>query len=168
MEVTQYPTWLANVVSVSKKDGKIKICVNCRDLNKAIPKDNFIVSSIHILIDNCAKHEMQSFVDCYTGYHQILMDEENVEKTTFTMPWGVYHYRVMSFSLKNAGSTYMRAMTTIFYDMIHKEIEVYVDDVIIKSHESLDHLTHLKKFFNRLCRYNLKLNPAKCAFGHLR
>ena len=71
----------------------------------------------------------------------------------------------MPSGLKNAGATYMRDMKTIFHDMIHKEIEVYVDDVIIKSHESLDHLTYLKKFFDRLRRYNLKLNPSKCAFG---
>ena len=165
VEVTQYPTWLANVVPVAKKDGKIRICVDYRDLNKASPKDNFPLPNIHILIDNCAKHEMQSFVDCYAGYHQILMDEEDAEKTAFITPWGVYHYRVMPFGLKNAGATYMRAMTTIFHDMIHKEIEVYVDDVIIKSRESSDHLTHLRKFFERLRRYNLKLNPAKCAFG---
>nr|XP_019070702.1 uncharacterized protein LOC109120902 [Solanum lycopersicum] len=71
----------------------------------------------------------------------------------------------MPFGLKNAGATYMRAMATIFHDMIHKEIEMYVDDVIIKSRESSDHVTHLRKFFERLRRYNLKLNPAKCAFG---
>ena len=71
----------------------------------------------------------------------------------------------MSFGLKNAGATYMRAMTTIFHDMIHKEIKVYVDDVIITSRESSNHLTHLKKFFDCLLRYNLKLNPIKCACG---
>ncbi|XP_015060443.1 uncharacterized protein LOC107006392 [Solanum pennellii] len=165
VEVTQYPTWLANIVPVATKDGKIRICVNYRDLNKASPKDKFPLPNIHILIDNCARHEMQSFVDCYAGYHKILMDEEDVEKTTFITPWGVYHYRVMPFGLKNAGATYMRDMTTIFHDMIHKEIEVYVDDVIVKSRESSDHLTHLRKFFERLRHYNLKLNPAKCAFG---
>nr|XP_016492595.1 PREDICTED: uncharacterized protein LOC107812075 [Nicotiana tabacum] len=73
----------------------------------------------------------------------------------------------MPFGLKNAGTTYMRAMTTIFHDMIHKEIEVYVDDVIIKSRKSSDHLVDLKNFFYRLRRYNLKLNPTKCAFGVL-
>ena len=73
----------------------------------------------------------------------------------------------MSFGLKNDGATYIMFMTTIFCDMIHKYIEVYVDDVIIKSHESSDNLTHSKKFFDRLHRYNLKLNPAKCAFGEL-
>ncbi|XP_070022254.1 uncharacterized protein [Nicotiana sylvestris] len=71
----------------------------------------------------------------------------------------------MSFGLKNAGATYMRAMTTIFHDMIHKEIELYVDGVIIKSKKATDHMQDLRKFYNRLKRYNLKLNPAKCAFG---
>ncbi|XP_060179912.1 uncharacterized protein LOC132609777 [Lycium barbarum] len=146
-------------------DGKVRVCVDYRDLNKASPKDDFPLPNIHMLIDNCAKHELQSFVDCYAGYHQILMNEEDAEKTAFITPWGVYYYRVMPFGLKNAGATYMRAMTTIFHDMIHKEIEVYVDDIIIKSRKSSDHLTDLRKFFDRLRRYNLKLNPAKCAFG---
>ena len=83
----------------------------------------------------------------------------------FITPWGVYHYRVMSFGLNNAGATYMRAVTTIFHDMFRKEIEVYVDDIKIKSRERSDHLNHLIKFFDRLLHYNLKLNPAKCAFG---
>ncbi|XP_015084196.1 uncharacterized protein LOC107027578 [Solanum pennellii] len=77
VEVMQYPTWLANIVPVAKKDEKIRICVDYIDLNKASPKDNFPLPDIHILIDNCAKHEMQSFLDCNAGYHQILMDEEN-------------------------------------------------------------------------------------------
>ena len=67
--------------------------------------------------------------------------------------------------LKKVGATYMRVMTTIFHDMIYKDIELYVDDVIVKSRESSYHLTHLKKFFDRLRRYNLNLNPAKCVFG---
>ncbi|XP_070008523.1 uncharacterized protein [Nicotiana sylvestris] len=71
----------------------------------------------------------------------------------------------MPFGLKNAGATYMRAMTTIFHDIIHRETEVYVDDVIIKSKKQSDHVKDLRKFFQRLRRYNLKLNLAKCAFG---
>ncbi|XP_070029943.1 uncharacterized protein [Nicotiana sylvestris] len=93
------------------------------------------------------------------------MDEEDAEKTAFITPWGTYCYRVMPFGLKNTGATYMRAMTTIFHDMIHKEIKVYVDDIIIKSIKQSDHVRDLRKFFQRLRRYNLKLNPAKCAFG---
>jgi len=71
----------------------------------------------------------------------------------------------MPFSLKNVGATYMRAMTTIFHDMIHKEIEVYIDDIIIKTKRVADYIENLRKFFDRLMRYNLNLNPAKCAFG---
>ena len=93
------------------------------------------------------------------------MDEEDAEKTAFITPWGIYCYKMMPFDMKNTGATYMRAMTTIFHDMIHKEIEVYVDDVIIKSKRSSDHIADLKKFFDQLRKYNLKLNPAKCAFG---
>ncbi|XP_070058161.1 uncharacterized protein [Nicotiana tomentosiformis] len=161
----RYTTWVANVVHLPKKDGKPKICVDYRDLNKASPKDNFPLPNIHILVDNCAKHEIQSFVDFYARYHQILMDEDHAEKTAFTTPWGTYCYRVMPVSLKNVGTTYMRAMTTIFHDMMHKEIEVYVDDVIIKSNKQVDHMRDLKTFFELLRRYNLRLNPAKCAFG---
>ena len=71
----------------------------------------------------------------------------------------------MPFGLKNAGATYMRAMTTLFHDMVHKEIEVYVDDIVIQSKRSSDHLDDLRKFFERLRMYNLKFNPTKCAFG---
>ncbi|XP_070013524.1 uncharacterized protein [Nicotiana sylvestris] len=92
------------------------------------------------------------------------MDEEDAEKIAFITPWGVYYYKMMPFGLNNVGATYMRAMTTIFHDMIHKEIEVYVDEVIIKSKRATDHIANLRKFFDRLRRYNLKLNPAKCAF----
>ncbi|XP_070031666.1 uncharacterized protein [Nicotiana tomentosiformis] len=101
IRVVRYTTWLANVVLVPKKDGKTRVCVDYRDLNKASPKDNFPLPNIHILIDNCAKHEIQSFVDCYGGYHQVLMDEYDAEKTAFTTPWGTYCYRVMPFGLKN-------------------------------------------------------------------
>ncbi|MCL0154822.1 reverse transcriptase family protein, partial [Klebsiella pneumoniae] len=102
--------------------------VDYRNLNKASPKDNFPLPNIHILIDNCAGREIGSFVDCYAGYHQILMDEEDAEKIAFITSWGTYCYRVMPFGLKNAGATYMRVMTAVFHDMIHKGIEVYVDD----------------------------------------
>lgn len=160
-----YPTWLANIVPVPKKDGMIKICVDYRDFNKASLKDNFFLPNIHILIDKYVKHELHSLVDCFSGYHQIRMHEKDAEKTDFTTPRGVYCYRFMPFGLKNTGATYMKAMTTLFHDMIHKEIEEYVDDIIIKSRKSSKHFDDIRKFFERLWRYSLKLNPAKCAFG---
>ncbi|XP_070020753.1 uncharacterized protein [Nicotiana sylvestris] len=95
----------------------------------------------------------------------VLMDEEDAEKMTFTTPWGTYCYRVMPFSLKNTGVAYMRVMAAIFHNMMHQEIEVYVDDVIIKSRMQDDNVQDLRKFFEYLRKYDLKLNPAKCAFG---
>ncbi|XP_027157539.1 uncharacterized protein LOC113759173 [Coffea eugenioides] len=145
--------------------GEVRVCIDYRDLNKASPKDDFPLPNIHILLDNTAGHEIETFCDCFAGYHQILMAEEDREKTAFITPWGTFCYRVMPFGLKNAGATYQRTMTTLFHDMIHREMEVYVDDIIIKSKRAEDHLVDLKKLFERLRKYNLKLNPAKCAFG---
>ncbi|XP_071920618.1 uncharacterized protein [Coffea arabica] len=99
------------------------------------------------------------------NFPPILMAEEDREKTAFITPWGTFCYRVMPFGLKNAGATYQRTMTTLFHDMIHKEMEVYVDDIIIKSERAEDHLVDLERLFERLRKYDLKLNPAKCAFG---
>ncbi|XP_071918759.1 uncharacterized protein [Coffea arabica] len=163
--VSHYPIWLSNPVPVPKKSGEVRVCVDYRDLNKASPKDDFPLPNIHILLDNTAGHEIETFCDCFAGYHQILMAEEDREKTAFITPWGTFCYRVMPFGLKNAGATYQRTMTTLFHDMIHREMEVYVNDIIIKSKRAEDHLVDLKKLFERLRKYNLKLNPAKCAFG---
>nr|XP_009604454.1 uncharacterized protein LOC104099231 [Nicotiana tomentosiformis] len=87
VKAVRYTTWVENIVPMPKKDGKTRVCVDYMDLTKASPKDNFPLPYIHILIDNCAKHEIQSFMDCYAGYHQILMDKDDAENTTFTTPW---------------------------------------------------------------------------------
>ena len=128
-----YPQWVANIVLVPKKDGKVRMCVDYIDLNKASPKDDFPLPHIDILVDNTAKFKVFSFMDGFSGYNQIKMALEDMEKTTFITPWGTFYYRGMPFGLKNAGATYQRAMTTLFHDLMHKEIEVYVDDMIAKS-----------------------------------
>ena len=109
------------------------MCVDYRDLNRASPKDNFPLSHIDTLIDNTTKHSLFSFMDGFSDYNQIRMASEDMEKTTFLTMWGTFCYKVMPFRLKNAGATYQRAMVTLFHDMMHKEIEVYVDDMIAKS-----------------------------------
>ena len=102
IRVARYSTWLSNVVPIPKKDGKIRVCVDYHDLNRASSNDDFLLPNIHILLDNYAKHEVASFVDCYDGYHQIIINDEDAEKISFITPWGTYCYRVMPFSLKNA------------------------------------------------------------------
>ena len=93
------------------------------------------------------------------------MAPEDMEKTTFVTQWGTFCYKVMPFGLKNAGATYQRAMVALFHDMIHHEIEVYVDDMIARSQTEEEHLDHLQKLFDRLKLYKLRLNPNKCTFG---
>jgi len=165
LAVAQYPQWVANVVPVPKKDGKVRMCVDYRDLNRASPKDDFPLPHIDTLVDNTATSTLYSFMDGFSGYNQIKMAPEDIEKTTFITLWGTFCYKVMSFGLKNAGATYQRAMVTLFHDMMHKEIEVYVDDMIAKSASEEEHLVNLKKLFERLRKYKLRLNPSKCTFG---
>ena len=86
-----------------------------------------------MLVDSTAGHPMFSFMDGSFGYNQILMALEDMEKTSFITEWGTYYYRVMPFGLKNAGATYQRDATTLFHDMMHRDVEVYVDDMIVKS-----------------------------------
>ena len=165
LSVVEYPEWLANVVPVPKKDGKVRVCVDFRDLNKASPKDDFPLPHIDMLVDSTAGHPMLSFMDRFSWYNQILMAPEDVEKTSFITEWGTYCYRVMPFGLKNAGATYQRAATTLFHDMMHKDVEVYVDDMIVKSQGRADHLAALQRFFERIRQFRLRLNPKKCTFG---
>ncbi|KAJ9679424.1 hypothetical protein PVL29_021374 [Vitis rotundifolia] len=165
LSVVEYPEWLANVVPVPKKDGKVRVCVDFRDLNKASPKDDFPLPHIDMLVDSTAGHSMLSFMDGFFGYSQILMAPEDMEKTSFITEWGTYCYRVMPFGLKNAGATYQRAATTLFHDMMHRDVEVYVDDMIVKSRDRSDHLAALERFFERIRQFRLRLNPKKCTFG---
>ena len=111
-----------------------------------------------------AGYEMLSFMDEFSGYNQIRLAEEDQDKTSFTTPWGTYYYVVMPFGLKNAGATYQRAMMAIFYDMIHIDMEVYVDDILVKSRTHSEHPQALAKILQRSREHNLKMNPKKCIF----
>ncbi|XP_077232000.1 uncharacterized protein LOC143865636 [Tasmannia lanceolata] len=133
LEVVEYPEWLANIVPVPKKDGKVRTCVDFRDLNKDTIKSRW--------------------------------HPEDMIKTAFKTEWGTYCYKVMPFGLKNAGATYQRAATTLLHDMMHKEVEVYVDDMIVKAKTREEHVVSLRKFFQRIQKYHLCLNPNKCMFG---
>ena len=144
---------------------QIRICVDFRDLNKACPKDSFPLPIPNILLDNVVGHEMFSFIDGFSGYNQIRMTPEDEEKTAFYTPISVYCYIVMPFGLKNVGATYQRAMQYIFGDMIHEELEDYVDTIIVKSRTRGNHFDVLQKVLQRCRVYNLRLNPRKCAFG---
>ncbi|KAG8472667.1 hypothetical protein CXB51_034555 [Gossypium anomalum] len=164
-EEVKYSEWVANIVPVPKKDEKVRMYVDYRDLNKASPKDNFPLPHIDTLVDNTAGYSLFSFMDGFSGYNQIKMHPDDMDKTTFITLWGTFCYKVMPFGLKNAGTTCQRAMVNLFYDMMHKDIEVYVDDMIAKSRTEKEHIEVLRRLFLRLRKFQLKLNPAKCTFG---
>nr|CAN67851.1 hypothetical protein VITISV_020214 [Vitis vinifera] len=109
--------------------------------------------------------ERDRLIHLLISYLDILMAIEDMEKTTFIIEWGTYCYRVMPFWLKNVGATYQRATTTLFHDMMHRNVEVYVDDMIVKSRGRADHLATLRRFFERIHKFRLRLNPKKCTFG---
>ena len=121
--------------------------------------------SIDQLIDATAGHLMLSFMDAFSGYNQIKLSPEDREKTSFITHRGVYCYKVMPFGLINAGATYQRMMNKIFSGQLGRNMEVYVDDMIVKSMETGAHLEDLKECFETLRVHNMKLNPDKCTFA---
>ncbi|KAI5316920.1 hypothetical protein L3X38_036627 [Prunus dulcis] len=163
-----YADWLANIVPVLKrKTGVVRICVDYRNLNEASPKDEYPMPMADMLIDGAAHNQMLSFMDGNAGYNQIMMAEQDIHKTAFMCPGhiGAFEYTVMPFGLRNAGATYQRAMNSIFHDMIGHSLEVYIDDVVIKSPEEGNHISSLRKAFLRMRQHKLKMNPKKCVFG---
>ena len=119
------------------------MCVDFADLNKACPKDPFSMPRIDQLVDATVGHSRMSFLDAFQGYHKIPLALDDQEKTTFVTPVGNYHYKVMSFGLKNVGSTYQRMMTKMFEPQLGRSIEVYIDDMVVKSKVVFEHVGDL-------------------------
>ena len=122
-------------------------CVDFTDLNKACPKDPFSIPRIDQLVDTTVGYPQMNFLDAFQGYHQIPLALVDQEKTTFVMPTGNYHYKVMPFGLKNVGLTYQRMMTKMFEPQLGKNIEVYIDDMVVKSKTNIEHVNDLGSVF---------------------
>jgi hypothetical protein len=120
-----------------------------RDLNKATPKDEYPMSVTETLINAAVDNKILSFMDGNANYNQIFMALEDIHKTAFRVPGavGLFEYVVMTFGLKNAGATYQRAMNYIYYDLIGKLVEIYIDDVVVKSTSTGGHLEDLRQVF---------------------
>jgi hypothetical protein len=110
IEPIAYPTWLANVVMVQTKSGKWRMCIDFTSLNKVCPKDNFPLLRIDKIVDSAAGYKVMSLLDCFSGYHQIYMKEEDKASTSFIIPFGTYYFARMPEGLKNAGSTFSIAL----------------------------------------------------------
>ena len=129
------------------------MCVDFTDLNKSCPKDSFSLPWVDQLVDATAGREMLSFMDVFSGYNQIPMYEPDQDKTTFTTNRGLYCYKVIPFGLKNAGATYQRLVNKVFKQQIGRTMEVYINDMIIKSVYARDHTGHLRDTFNILRKH---------------
>ena len=163
---TIYVQWLANIVPLMKNNEKLKVCVDFRDLNAATSTDMCIMAIVDILVDSTTNKELLSFIDGFSGYNQILIIVDDISKIAFKCPasLGTSEWLVKPFGLKNAGATYQKAMNAIFHDMLGHHMEIYIDDIVIKSKKADEHVNHSRKGFERMRLHQLKFNPLKCAF----
>src|SRR3954466_10502478 len=141
------------------------MCIDFTNLNKHCPKDHFPMSRIDQIVDSTAGCACLTFLDAYSGYNQIRLKVEDQELTAFITPSGVYCYNVMTFGLKNTGATYQRCMQACLGKQIGRNIEVYIDDIIVKTRDSSSLVDDLRETFDNLERYQIKLNPKKSFFG---
>ncbi|RDX85985.1 hypothetical protein CR513_32758, partial [Mucuna pruriens] len=152
------------MVIVKKSSGKWRMFIDYMNLNKACPKDLYPLPSIDTLVDGASSCDLLSFMDAHSSYNQIWMHPCDKSKTAFIMNEGNICYRVMPFGLKNVGATYQRLMDRIFKEHIGNQLEVYVDEMMVKSATEVGHVENLASIFGVLRWYQLKLNPEKCLF----
>jgi hypothetical protein len=141
------------------------MCIDYTDLNKHCPKDPFPLPRIDQVMDSTAGSVLLCFLDCYSRYHQIALHPNDEDKTAFIMPHDIYCYKVMTFGLKNARATYQKAIQKCLKNQIGKNVEAYVDDVVVKTTEEDKLIADLIETFANLREFQWKLNPTNCVFG---
>ncbi|GKV51996.1 hypothetical protein SLEP1_g58606 [Rubroshorea leprosula] len=129
----EYSEWVSNPVLVKKPNGKWRMCIDFTNLNEACPKDPHPLPNVEKLVERAAGHERMSFLDASSGYHQVQLLLDDYEKMAFYAGDAIYCYVMMPFGLKNADATYQKLVQIIFKLQIGKNIEVYVDDMIVTS-----------------------------------
>jgi hypothetical protein len=151
--------WVSLLVVVPKKlTGKWRICVDFWELNKATLNDYFPLPFIDQVLDTLSGKKYFSLLDGYSGYNQIIIENEDQDKATFTCPWGTYAYRVFPFGLCNAPATFQRAVLEIFSNLIHGCVELYIDDIIVYGNTYHEALNNLEKFIIRCQEMTLSLS----------
>jgi hypothetical protein len=141
------------------------MCINYTSLNKACPKDPYPLPRIDQIVDSTSGCDLLSFLDAYSGFHQIQMSREDIKHTAFVTMDGLYCYVVMPYGLKNALPTFVRAMSKTFGGLIRDKVEVYVDDIVVKTKRGSTLVEDLTLVFDKLWATRTNLNPDKCVFG---
>jgi hypothetical protein len=165
IEEVYHPVWLANPVIVPKANGKLRMCIDYTNLNKACPKDPYPLQRIDQILDSTSGCDLLSFIDAYSGFHQIKMARDDRKHTAFVTMDGLYCYIVMLYGLLNALPTFARSMNITLDYLVRDIVEVYVDDIVIKTRESNYLLETLAQVFDKLRATSTKLNPEKYVFG---
>ena len=149
---TRYVQWLANIVPVIKKNGKLRVCVDFRDLSVVTPKQMYVMPIMNMLVDSTTNNELLSFMDVFSSYNRILIAIGDIPKPAFRCPGsiGTFEWLVKPFGLKNAGAAYQRTMISILHDMLGHHMKVYIDNTVVKSKRASDNVDHLKKSFERM------------------
>ena len=150
------------MILVTKKDGSIHLCVDFRRVNDLTLKDSYPLPRIDDSIDALRGSKWFSTLDLASGYWQVPMDPKDIEKTVFTTPFGLYHFKVMPFGLANAPATFERMMERVLSGLYWETCLIYIDDVIVFSKTFDEHIVRLHQVLSRLKEANLKLSPAKC------
>jgi hypothetical protein len=149
----KHPVWLPNPILVPKKTGGLRMCIDYTNLNKHCPKDPFPLPRIDQVVDSTAGSVLLCFLDCYSGYHQIALNPEDEDKNAFIMPHDIYFYKVLTFGLKNAGATYQKAIQKCLNTQIERNVEAYVDDVVVKTTEEDQLIADLTKTFTNMWEF---------------
>jgi hypothetical protein len=139
--------------------------IDYTSLNKACPKDEYPLPRIRQIIDSTTPCELLSFLDAYSGYHQISLAIDDEEKIVFITSFGIFCYTKMAFGLKNGGATYQKCVHTVLEGQIGRNIEAYIDDIVVKSEKREDLLDDLKETFDNQRKFKMMFNPKKCVFG---
>jgi ribonuclease HI len=161
----RYSKWVANLVSVRKKSGEIRLCVDFINLNRRSKKDNYPLPNMEHILQRVTGASRISMVDGFSGYNQISFMPEDREKTTFTTPWGTFMYAKMSFGIMNAGETFQQAMDMAFIGEKDQFVVIYLDDIRFFSRSDMEHCCHLRKVFLKCQKFGLSLNPKKSIFS---
>jgi hypothetical protein len=160
-----YPSWLVNPILIEKPDKSWRMCINYTSLNKACPKDEYPLPRIYQIVDSTASCELLSFLNAYLDSHQISLAVDDEEKTALITSFGIFCYTKMAFRLKNGGVIYQKCVHTVLEGQIGRNVEAYIDDIVLKSEKRGDLLDDLKETFDNLRKFKMMLNPKKCVFG---